>query len=209
MGLVGAGGAGCGAGPTPWAAATFSPSCSRTITNGQADARPEEMRRHGQGKSGDSCRVSRLFIVAGPRWIPPSDSFQKARDRGRRRHARARRVRFPEQLPSASRPRLVLEGSPPSGPTPLPGFPPPGLRGRPDRTTVSRPWSQVMTCATGWRSARTLEKLFPGSQRSVGKLSQELRPAAVHSGYRPRSSWETRESRNERERDRQIPFFRS
>ena len=99
-------------------------------------ARPEEMRRHGQGKSGDSGRVSRLFIVAGPRLIPPGDSFKKARDRGHRRHTQARRVRFPEQLPSASRPRLVRGGSPPSGPTPLVGFPPPGLRVRPVRPTV-------------------------------------------------------------------------
>ncbi len=33
----------------------------------------------------------------------------------------------------------------------------PRLGASPVRTTVSRPWSQVMACATRWRSARTLD----------------------------------------------------
>jgi len=42
---------------------------------------------------------------------------------------------------SASRPSLERGASPPFGPTPLVGFAPPGLRGRPVRTTCARTWS--------------------------------------------------------------------
>ena len=62
----------------------------------------------------------------------------------------------PWDIGSASRPRLERGVSPPSGPTPLVGFPPPGLRGRPVRTTVSRPWSRLTALTYGWRSARSL-----------------------------------------------------
>ena len=67
---------------------------------------------------------------------------------------------------SASRPRLERGVSPPSGPTPLVGFPPPGLRRRPVQAKVSRPWSRLPALTYGWISARSLgEEWTFGNER--------------------------------------------
>src|SRR5271166_5558657 len=83
------------------------------------------------------------------------DRPRSGRPRRAGRSGLGQRTKVPG-IGSASRPRLERGVSPPSGPTPLVGFPPHGLRGRPVRATVSRPWSRLPALTYGWRSARSL-----------------------------------------------------
>ena len=80
------------------------------------------------------------------------DRPRSGRPRRAGRSGLGQRTKVPG-IGSASRPRLEWGVSPPSGPTPLVGFSPPGLRGRPVRATVSRPWSRLTALTYGWRSA--------------------------------------------------------